>query len=69
MTAEEARADYAYHIRRAEVHGHGLTDTTPYRAVLDDPLPTSAASLGERPAYRVTGALPAAGVPTRGGRR
>jgi len=36
-TVEQARADYLGHIERAERHNLGLTDTTLYRAVLDDP--------------------------------
>jgi hypothetical protein len=40
-TAEQARADYLDPIELAERYGRGLTDTAPYRAVLDDPLPRS----------------------------
>jgi len=63
-TAEEARAGYLDHIGHAEAHGAHLTDTTPYRAVLDDPL-TPEIGMGERPAHRA-GVLPSAGEATRG---
>lgn len=37
-TGEAARAAYAATVERQEQHGSGLTDLTPYRAVLDDSL-------------------------------
>lgn len=79
-TAEQARADYLDPIERAERYGGGLTDTTAYRAVLDDPpppahvqantaaRPAAAGRLGER-TTRPAMPDPAASAHPRGGRR
>lgn len=47
-TPEQARADYLRKIEDAEQHVPDLTDTTPYRAVLDDaPAATARGSVDE----------------------
>ena len=72
-TAEQARADYVDHIRRAEARG--LTDMTPYRAVLDEPprladRPGAAGmGMGERPTTCPSGSVLPTGVRARGGHR
>jgi len=72
-TAEKARADYLDHIRRAEAHG--LTDMTPYRAVLDEPqqladrLGAEGMGMGERPTACPSSVVLPAGVRPRGGHR
>ena len=40
-TAERARADYLAQIERSERHAADITDTGPFRAVLDDPESTT----------------------------